>query len=149
MAENHTPTRSELKKADNQAGQAVAAFSQALDIAFEAEMYCIVGALRKNRELTHGLCGMLKADTIQALMDGRLRAEASYPAAAADRGERQVVRLRSATKRFEQLKTQPAVVLRLLRTYCPSNYQKARAQRLACNLLACCCCPCLFNIIRI
>ena len=110
------------KKAEQQADKVVAAFSQALDTAFEAEIDYIVGALRKNRELTHGLCGMLKADTIQTLMGGRLRAEASSPAAAADRGERQVVRLRSATKRFEQLKTQPAVVLRLLRRILPNHF---------------------------
>ena len=32
------------------------------------------------------------------------------------------MRLRSATKRFEQLKTQPAVVLRLLRNILPTQF---------------------------
>ena len=69
MADQHTPSKSEAKKAEKEADQVVAAFSQALDSAFEAEVEYIVGELRQNRALTHGLSGMLKADTLQALLD--------------------------------------------------------------------------------
>ena len=62
MADQHTPSKAESKKAEKEADQVVAAFSQALDSAFEAEVEYIVGELRKNRDLTHCLSGMLKAD---------------------------------------------------------------------------------------
>ena len=75
MADQHTPSKAEAKKAEKEADQVVAAFSQALDSAFEAEVGHIVGELRKTRHPTHCLSGMLKADTLQALLDGRLRAE--------------------------------------------------------------------------
>ena len=80
---DHTPSKSEAKKAEKAADQVVAASSQALDTAFEAEIEYIVGELRKNRDLTHCLSGMLKADTLQALPDGRLRGELSANARSA------------------------------------------------------------------
>ena len=122
---DHTPSKSAAKKAEKAADQVVAAFSQALDSAFEAEVEYIVGALRKNRGLTHCLSGMLKADTLQALLDGRLRAEqlatssGAQPETNAGRG---ITKLRSATSRFEHLKTQPTVVLRLLRKILPEHF---------------------------
>ena len=79
MAEQHTPSKADAKKAETAADQVIAAFSQALDTAFEAEIEYIVDALRKNRDLTHCLSGMLKADTLQALLDGRLRTEQGGP----------------------------------------------------------------------
>ena len=80
---DHTPTKSETKKAEEAADQVVAAFSQALDSAFEAEVEYIADAFRKNRGLTHCLSGMLKAYTIQSLLDGRLRGELSANASGA------------------------------------------------------------------
>ena len=50
---DRTPSKSEAKKAEKQADQVVAAFSQALDSAFEAEVEYIVGELRKDRDPTH------------------------------------------------------------------------------------------------
>jgi len=125
MAEHHTPSKSEAKRAEKEADQVVAAFSQALDSAFEAEIENIVVELRKNRDLTHCLSGMLKADTLQALLDGRLRAEqlANGSGAQPDTNARGgITKLRSATVRFEHLKTQPTVALRLLRNILPEHF---------------------------
>ena len=123
MADQHTPSKAEAKKAEKEADQVVAAFSQALDSAFEAEIENIVVELRKNRDLTHCLSGMLKADTLQALLDGRLRAEqlANSSGAEPDTSARGNTKLRSATFRFEHLKTQPTVVFRLLRKILPEH----------------------------
>ena len=125
MADQHTLSKAEAKKAEKQADQVVAAFSQALDSAFEAEIENIVVELRKNRDLTHCLSGMLKADTLQALLDGRLRAEQSATSSGAQpdtnaRGA--ITKLRAATHRFENLKTQPTVVLRILRKILPEHF---------------------------
>ena len=105
MADQHTPSEAEAKKAEKEADQVVAAFSQALDSAFEAEVEYIVGELRKNRDLTHCLSGMLKADTLQALLDGRLRAEklANSSGAQPASSQKAVTKLRSAAVRFEHL----------------------------------------------
>ena len=59
MADQHTPSKAEAKKAEKEADQVVAAFSQALDSAFEAEVEYIVGELGKNRGLTHCLSVLL------------------------------------------------------------------------------------------
>ena len=124
MADQHTPSKAEAKKAEKEADQVVAAFRQALDSAFEAEVEYIVGELRKNRDLTHCLSGMLKADTLQALLDGRLRAEqlANSSGAQPDTSARGVTKLRTATFRFEHLKTQPTVVLRISRNILPEHF---------------------------
>ena len=123
MADQHTPSKAEAKNAEKEADQVVAACSQALDSAFEAEVEYIVGELRNNRDLTHCLSGMLKADTLQALLDGRLRAEqlASSSGAQRDTSTRGIRKLRGATFRFEHLKTQPQVVLRILRKILPEH----------------------------
>ena len=67
---------------------------------------------------------MLKADTLQALLDGRLRAEqlANSSGAQPDTNTRGITKLRSATFRFEHLKTQPTVVLRILRQILPEHF---------------------------
>ena len=125
MADQHTPSKAKAKKAEKEADQVVAAFSQALDSAFEAEVENIVVELRKNRDFTHCLSGMLKADTLQALLDGRLRAEqlANSSGAQPDTNARGgTTKLRSATVRFEHLKTQPTVVLRILRKILPEHF---------------------------
>ena len=125
MADQSTPSKAEANNAEKEADQVVAAFSQALDSAFEAEVEYIVGELRKNRDLAHCLSGMLKADTLQALLDGRLRAEqlANSSGAQPDTNARGgITKLRSATIRFEHLKTQPTVVLRLLRKILPEHF---------------------------
>ena len=137
MADQHTPSKPEAKKAEKEADQVVAAFSQALDSAFEAEVEYIVGALRQNRDLTHCLSGMLKSDALQALLDGRLRAGQLDTSSGAQpqpnaRGPG-ITKLRSATIRFEHLKTQPTVVLRLFcARSCLNTSQQARAHRLVC-----------------
>ena len=124
MADHHTPSKAEAKKAEKEADQVVAAFSQALDSAFEAEVEYIVGELHQNRALTHCLSGMLRADTLQALLDGRLRAEqlANSSGAQPDTSARGITKLRAATFRFEHLKTQPPVVLRILRKILPDHF---------------------------
>ena len=122
MADQHTPSKSEAKKAEKEADQVVAAFSQALDSAFEAEIENIVVELRKNRDLTHCLSGMLKADTLQALLDGRLRIEQTDSSGAQPEKGRVISKLRVATLRFDHLKTQPAVVLRVLRKLLPDHF---------------------------
>ena len=126
MADQHTPSKAEAKNAEKEADQVVAAFSQALDIAFEAEVEYIVGELHQNRALTHCLSGMLKADTLQALLDGRLREGqlATSSGAQPDANARGpgITKLRSASSRFEHLKTQPTVVLRLLRKILPEHF---------------------------
>ena len=89
--------------------------------------------LRKNRELAHCLSGMQKTYTIQSLLGGRMRWELSANASGAQpdpRGaRRKPTKLRSATNRFEHMKTQPAVFLRPLRNILPEHYPGARAQR--------------------
>ena len=133
MAEQHTPSKADAKKAETAADQVIAAFSQALDTAFEAEIEYIVDALRKNRDLTHCLSGMLKADTLQALLDGRLRtAQGEAPSGAQPEKGRHITRLRTTTLRFEHLKSQPSVILRILRRLLPNHFPEgARVDRIA------------------
>ena len=142
MADQHTPSKAEAKKAEKEAGQVVAAFSQALDSAFEAEVEYIVGELRKNRDLAHCLGGMLKADTLQALLDGRLRAEELANSSGTQPASHQkaVTKLRSAAVRFEHLNLQPAVVLRLLRKILPGHFPDGTCPAVRVFVVLTCCC---------
>ena len=57
MADQHTPSKAEAKKAEKESDQVVAAFSQALDSAFEAEVEYIVGELVRIGTLPTALVG--------------------------------------------------------------------------------------------
>ena len=132
MAEQHTPSKADAKKAETAADQVIAAFSQALDTAFETEIEYIIEQLRKNRDLTHCLSGMLKADTLQALLDGRLCMEQGPPSGAQPEKGRHITRLGTTTLRSEHLKSQPSVVLRILRRLLPNHFPEgARVDRIA------------------
>ncbi len=62
---------------------------------------------------------MLKTDTLQALLDGRLAVPEYDAGGAQPGGKQESLTLRTSTKKFEHLKSQPKVVLRLLKNILP------------------------------
>jgi hypothetical protein len=117
MALNST----EKKKQDKAAAEVIASFGNAIDEAFASEIQYIVSELQKNKPLTYTLSGLLKKDSLVALLDGRLQAASA--AASSQRPARADVvrRLRSTATRFRHILETKGVVDDIIKKVMPAG----------------------------
>ena len=102
----------ELKKQEANANAVIGGFAQTIEAGFQAEVGYIVSELQKNKTLTYQLAGLMKNDSLVALLDGRL----STSDAASSQGVASSVvkKLRASATKFKHLKQTPAVIDELL-----------------------------------
>ena len=87
-------------------------FAGAMDAALEAEIECVVQKFRQTPALLYSVAGLMKNDSLTALLDGRghniMKESANAPLPI------KVVKLRRTARKWKHLKEQPAVATKIL-----------------------------------
>ena len=123
----------EQKRLDDQAETMMQSFSAAVDGAFETEVAYISDQLRKNKALAYTISGLLKNDTLAALLDGRLRAAHSQAADGAATKTEAPKKLRAGAKKWAHLKRQVALIVEILKDLLPSHFEGAFLISISCG----------------
>ena len=113
-----------LENSEESANQVIHGFAQTIDASFQAEIQYIVGELQKNKGLTYTLSGLLKNDSLVALLDGRLAANSQSPASS--QKPEQVRKLRNTARVFKHILQSAGVCDAILRKLLPSVFVDAR-----------------------
>ena len=111
-------SKREAKREEVRASNIISSFAQTVDASFQAEIDYILGELQNNRQLTYALGGMLKNDSLVALLDGRL--QAPDPATAPSKKNLKIAsKLRATATRFKHVSDTKGCASQVLQTIVP------------------------------